>query len=413
MTEPIYEPVGPVGRPADGGGLAGAFGPEAVAAVLSIVVVVALLASRLAFTGGGTATVSPSPSPAGPTGSPNLEAKLQVMVGTLIQIDGALAETRKDLANELKAKPFDPGNVRTTIVQIYQQLAPAGARWAAELAATPQGGVLGVELGAVYAELRSVGSVAVDVRISNLVKYRENAAALIVILDRLPPLDQRLGILASGLPDPGGSAPPSGEPSVAPSASPSASAAPTATVAPSPTVPPVTPPPSTPPGSPPASSVPTPTPGPNPIVNPGFEDGVSLPWALALNGTAQASLAADSQQAHLGKQSARIDISVPSTSPAWVSLRQGGLTIVSSATYNISVAARSAAPRQIRIRIIGPGGQTLGNGSQLFSIGPTWSVLNLTNMSSIVPTDTGSIAIDVGGSGETVWVDDVSITRVR
>ncbi len=33
-------------------------------------------------------------------------------------------------------------------------------------------------------------------------------------------------------------------------------------------------------------------------------------------------------------------------------------------------------------------------------------------MSSIVPTDAGIIAIDVGGSGETVWLDDVSFSRV-
>jgi hypothetical protein len=72
--------------------------------------------------------------------------------------------------------------------------------------------------------------------------------------------------------------------------------------------------------------------------------------------------------------------------------------------------ARSTAPRQIRVRVIGPGGQTLGNGTSPFVITPTWAVLTFT-MTSIVPTDNGSIAIDVGGSGETVWVDDVSITQ--
>ena len=53
MTDPTYDAGGPVAPATDGGGLAGAFGPEAVAAVLSIVVVVALLGSRLAFAGAG------------------------------------------------------------------------------------------------------------------------------------------------------------------------------------------------------------------------------------------------------------------------------------------------------------------------------------------------------------------------
>jgi hypothetical protein len=409
MTEPVYEAGGPVIRPGDGGGVAGAFGPEAVAAVLSIIVVVALIASRLAFAGGGTATASPSPSQSGPTVTPNPEVRLRVVVGTLIQINATLAEARKDLADQLKSNPLDVAKVKRTMSQIIQQML-AAEPLARELAATPQGGVLGVQLGAVYADLDARASDATDISITSLAAYRINAEALIGILDLLPPLDQRLGIMASGLPDPGGSAPPSGEPSVIPSDSPSPSAAPTATVAPTPTPPPVTPPPSPPPGSPPASALPTQTPGPNPLVNPGFEEGVGPPWELRLNGAAQAMPTADSQQPHSGKLSARIDISVPTSSQAFVSLQQPGLKIVSSANYRITLWARSTAPRQIRVRILGPSGQTLGNGTQVFTITPTWTVL-LLPMTSIVPTDNGSIAIDVGGSGETVWVDDVSITQ--
>ena len=63
MTEPLFESSGPVERPG-GGGLAGAIGPEAVAALLAIVVVVALVGARFVAIGGGTAIETPAPSSA-------------------------------------------------------------------------------------------------------------------------------------------------------------------------------------------------------------------------------------------------------------------------------------------------------------------------------------------------------------
>ncbi len=63
MTEPLFESSGPVERPG-GGGLAGAIGPEAVAALLAIVVVVALVGARFVAIGGGTAIGYPEPSSA-------------------------------------------------------------------------------------------------------------------------------------------------------------------------------------------------------------------------------------------------------------------------------------------------------------------------------------------------------------
>ena len=409
MTEPTYEPMDQVERPA-GGGIAGAFGPEALAAVLSIVVVVALLGSRLAFSGAGTGTSSPSPiGSSGPAVTPDPGARLQVVVGTLLQIDAILADKRKDLADELKATPFVLSDVRLTMQQINQQL-PTAKRFAAELSGTPQGAVLGADLGAVYADLDVLSTAAVRESITfAAAKYRTNAENLIKILDRLPPLDVRLGAMASGLPDPNGSAPPPESPSVVPSESPvpSPSTVPTPIPTPTPTTAPPTQPPSTPPPSVPGS--PTPSPGPNPLVNPGFEQGVGPPWQLVLSGNAQASPSADSQLPHAGKISARIDITVPGAIP-WISLQQGGLTIEAGSNYNVSLWARSTAPRQIRVRITGPTGQVLGNGSYVASIGPAWSVVTF-SMQSIVQTSSAVLAIDVGGSAETVWLDDVSISR--
>ena len=67
MTDPTYGPGGPVERPA-AGGLAANVGPELVAGILALVVVVALLGSRFAGTGGPT-TPTPPPSAAA-TGAP-------------------------------------------------------------------------------------------------------------------------------------------------------------------------------------------------------------------------------------------------------------------------------------------------------------------------------------------------------
>jgi hypothetical protein len=414
MTEPLYEPLHEVEQPS-GGGLAGSFGPEALAAVLSIVVVVALLASRLAFAGGGVATPSPgaSESPR-PATTPNPNARLQVVIGTLLQIDDILSGKRDELAIELKQNPFNVQDVKTTMNQIYQQM-PTAIALSGELAATPQGGVIGAELGAVYHELQNVAGAAIQISPTSEAKYKSNAERLIGILDRLPPLDERLRAMAGGLPDPNGSAPPSGPPSVIPSESPSDSLPPSPSVAPTATIPPPTPtipPPTAPPPSFPSSIPPaTPAPGPNALQNPGFEAGVGPPWQLLLNGPALATISADNQQHNGGTMSARIDITVPSPSRNWISLQQGGLEIIAGATYHVSIAAKSAAPRQIRVRIATPTGQTLGNGSMVLSIGPAWQVQSF-DMSSIVPSTNAVVAIDMGGTGETVWLDDVSVARI-
>jgi hypothetical protein len=109
--------------------------------------------------------------------------------------------------------------------------------------------------------------------------------------------------------------------------------------------------------------------------------------------------------------SARVDISAPSQSRLRISLQQHGLSIVGGATYHVTLYAKSTAPRQILVRIVGPSGQTLGDGSQEFQIGTSWGLYYL-DMSSFLSTDNAYIAIDMGGTGETVWLDDVSVARI-
>ena len=288
----------------------------------------------------------------------------------------------------------------------------AGEAAARRLAATPAGAPVAAQLLDVYATVAATIDSTDNVQLSSQATWQKAAREAVATIGLLPALDAQLRALLVAGSSPSPSASPSESPAASPSVLPSASAPPsvTATAPPPSTPPPATPPPSTAPPSQPSIPPASPTPGPNAILNPGFEQGVGSPWALVLSGTAT-PLAQDNQNPHSGALSARIDISVPSPSQAWISLQQGGLAIAAGANYNVSVAARAAAPRQIRIRIAGPTGQVLGNGSAVYAIGPEWSVLSFP-MSSIVPTDAGMIAIDVGGSGETVWLDDVSFSRV-
>ena len=146
--------------------------------------------------------------------------------------------------------------------------------------------------------------------------------------------------------------------------------------------------------------------------NPGFEDGVLLPWNVAVGQTAEATLSSDPANPHSGKASARIDIIDPGLARGSISLQQQGLSIQAGAYYQVSVALRAAAARDVLILITSPGGQPLGTGQHVAQISPDWAVATF-QMTSIIPSDTAIIAIDVGGNPVTVWVDDVSFTRIN
>jgi hypothetical protein len=136
-----------------------------------------------------------------------------------------------------------------------------------------------------------------------------------------------------------------------------------------------------------------------------------IPWILGMTPPASATPAADPVNPHSGRFSARIDISEPSTSPAGVSLQQQGLRIEAGANYVVSFAARSAAPRQIRVRVMNASGGTLGDGVAYESILPEWTVASFP-MTSFGATDGAILAFDLGGDATTVWIDDVSFSRI-
>jgi hypothetical protein len=406
MTLRTPPPDGSAALPS-GGGLAAEIAPEAVAGVLSIVVVVALLTARLAFAGAGTTTPSPSPTAvptAVPTASP--PSVDSVAIRTLLQVDRYVLSWGKDIEGELKSPPVDTRNVQYLMTQIRIQLFQ-GKLAAQRLAATQAGAAVGTELGAVYAALTLTIDQANPVSLQVEKRWRESATAVVATLARIPALDEQLELLLAGGPGPSASIPPS----IGPSSPPSPSVSPSATAVPAtPTPPPTLPP--TPTATPPPTLGPTPSPGPNPLVNPGFEAGVGSPWELVRSDTAAAAtVSTDSASRHGGSFSARIDIAVPSNKRAGISLQQGGLSVEAGGIYRVSLWARSTTTRDIQIRITTAGGQTLGDGTNLFTIGPDWAPLAF-DFSSFLGSDSAVFAIEVGLGGDPVWVDDTSIVRI-
>ena len=386
----------------EGGGLSAIVGPEVVAAVLSVAVVVALLASRLAFTGGPIIPpASPSPSPsAGPTASAS--SVDTVLIGTLLQVNANLATLGADLETALKTSPLDVATLRITMANMQPQIT-VGLVAAGQLKATPGGASVGGALETVYNGLRNTISDTLTHATGDQVAARAGALKVVEQLKQLSPLNSALTELLTG-PSPGGSPIPTVAPTPTPSPSPSPSPTTEPSLTPIPTEPSPTP-------LPPPSTSPSVAPGPNVLLNPGFEQGVGPPWALFVIDPAQATTVADPLNPGGGSRSARIDVAAPSNRQIDVSEQQPGLTIEAGAYYRITLSARGTAIRDIRIRIIGPDGQLLGNGSKLVQISTAWASYSF-DMTSFAPATNASIAIDVGGNGGSVWLDDVSVGRI-
>lgn len=400
MAEPTTQRGGSTGRP-EGGGLSALIGPEVVASVLSVAVVVALLASRLAFTGGPIIPPSsPSPSPsAGPAASaPAIDPGL---IGTLIAVNNNLQTLGVPLDQAVKQTPNDVASLRGPMVNMQPQLS-TGIVAADVLAATPGGAKVGAALRAVYDGLDATIADTLTHLVSNQAAFLRGAQSVLLQLKQLPPLTTDLTELLTG-PSPAAS------PLPTPAPTPSAAPSPSPTVAPSETPIPVEP---TPTPLPSQSIEPSVAPGPNMLLNPGFEAGVGPPWQLLLaDPSAQAVTVQDGTTAATGKFSARVDIAAPSNRLIAVSEQQGGLTIEAGAYYQVTVSAKATAIRDIRIRIIGSEGQLLGNGSNVVQVGTTWAPYTFP-MTSFAPDSNASIAIDVGGNGGSVWIDDVSVARI-
>jgi hypothetical protein len=144
-------------------------------------------------------------------------------------------------------------------------------------------------------------------------------------------------------------------------------------------------------------------------VNPGFEAGVGPPWELVLAASAGASLQEDRAIHAGGGAAARVEIVAAGEERAAVALRQGGLLIEAGSHYAVTLAARAATPREVRIRIASANGDTYG--TRLFTIGSTWQTLTLD--ATVLASDANAyLEIDLGRFAVTTWIDDATFTRV-
>ena len=415
MTEESLTTDGSARRPT-GGGLAAAIAPEGVAAIMAILVVVVLLATRLTGSSGAIATATPSASPTpSPTATlaPGVDTQA---IGLLIGVDSRLWEQKRQIALQTAAKQVDPVALLLSFRTITSELSNTGDPAARRLADSPGGTEVGRAAQDLYGILRDQTGQAVDfspndLSAKNLAKWKLSAVAVGKTLESIPALDVRLRALLAGA---GASPSASGEPSVAVSPSALPSVIPSASV-PSTTPPSVSPPPATsvptPSVGPSGSIAASPSLGPNLLVDGSFETGVGPPWQLVLSDlTANASVTSDPVNPHSPTAAARIDIASSSNRQLGIAWQQAGFPVEAGAFYHVSIALHSSDLRDVRIRIAdAASGQILE--SRLFAIGAPWTVESF-DFSSFVGSGAAVFAVDVGRSDRSVWIDDVSLARI-
>jgi carbohydrate binding protein with CBM4/9 domain len=412
VTEPNIQSDDPVRRPV-GGGLAGAVAPEGVAAVVAIVLVAALLTVRLA--GLGATGLGPTPRPANgasPVPTAAGSAFDRVAINTVLGVNLRLLDYGQSLQAELDKSKVDTNDVKGTMAQMSIQL-HAGEPAASRLLDSPATALVGADVSAVYAELQAELQAASDFNRRDEAAWRKSAIAVVATLKALPSIDLRLEAIRAGLPDPAGPVPPSAPPTSAPTATPPPSASPVLTPPPTapPTIQPTAPPP---PGSSvPPSFGPTPSPPlaePNQLQNPGFEASIP-PWEVRANPNVRAALAIDSATPHSGKTSARIDVITTDGLPQSIVLQQAGVTLEQGAKYRVSMALRSTAVRQVRVRVTSATQPDQTYGVAPLMAGPSWTVQTF-EFTTFVGGSGRLLKIEVGQVTGSVWIDDVSIARV-
>jgi hypothetical protein len=166
--------------------------------------------------------------------------------------------------------------------------------------------------------------------------------------------------------------------------------------------------------SPPPPPTPTPLPTPRPpagsIQNGGFEEGRTEPWLLVTVQGAAATLALDGQLPAYGATSARVVVTAGGDARAGISLRQGGLVVTTGTRYAVRLRLRAAELREVRIRVSAPGDATLA--TRLVIAGTAWAETTF-EFTALVTTTEAIVAIDLGRSTVTTWVDEVSLTPIR
>lgn len=348
----------------------------------------------------------------GPTPSPTSSAvvvtprPVPTMSGSLVLLirrnNGRILALGKELEDLLVDDPISTSDVVDKIKQI-SAAATFSIGIVDRIAIQPGGPAIAPTLRTAYEGIVDAADKALSVPFGDRVAIRLGAEGVLLALVDLPDID---ALLANALAtaSPGPSTEPS--PSPTPSASPAPTPSPTPTAVPTPTPTPTAKPTAAPTSTATASSSPTPpSPGPNELANGGFESGLE-PWRLVLAPGAAATLERTTADHFSGAASAVVAVTAGVGPPSAISIEQGGLTLESGRTYVVSLAVRSSAAREIRIRLATELGEVIA--SRVLPVASTWTVVSFT-VTPIGGFQDVTLIVEVGASGQRIWLDDLSL----
>jgi hypothetical protein len=366
--------------------------PEAVAGLLATVVVLALIGVRLP----GGSPVGPGPSATAapsvrPSASDPLTPLVRSALATVVVVNERLAATGQSLELELARKDPRVSEVAVLLPRITAQIT-AVSQPVTLLVGDPIAGALGSDLDAAYGSLADLVRAALRESVQNGLAYLRAGASSAELIRKLAPLTARARAILDGkFATPAPSTPGSGSPGPPGSGSPTPTGSPAATPTPSTVAS----------GSPPVEG--------GLIVNPGFETGMT-PWILEIVPPADASLSRDTVQPGAGAAAARVDIATGTDSRPGISLVQPGVALRAGQTYTVQLLVRASEARDVRVRLAAATGDAYV--ARIAAVGTSWSRIAFT-FDVLVDDPQAELAIDLGRSTATTWIDAVAVDPGR
>jgi hypothetical protein len=366
--------------------------PESIAsALVGLLAVVLIAAQALASMSGLTSPVqSPGPS-VSPSAAPTMDPEIRRALATALLVNQSLAGRAAALDSAIAVEaPLAP-DIADHLRSVNADLT-AGKEAADRLQLGDDTADLGADLGAFYNGVMEGSTVTLGNSIRNVAAYVEGGRAVIDLLAPLSVFNDRITDALAG------------RSGVAPSPSPSAaSPSPPPLTTPPPTLPPTLPPP-TPTVPPTVSAAPSGAPA-SLVFNPGFEDGVNG-WQVQLTDGAQATLAHEPSAGPDGSAAARVDIAIGSPARSGISLMSRAFALSQGETYVVDLWVKSAAAREVNVRLIAAGGQVTA--SRVLQVGTTWTVITF-DVTHLAADPNVQLSLDLGRSDATVWFDNIVV----
>lgn len=357
--------------------------PEVIGVMLAVIVY-AVVGIAILVAGPVTREV-PTPSPANNAvvATPRPAATLNAsLVLSIRNTNARIVALGGELERLLAEDPFVTSAVAMRIREI--SAAATFAKGVVDrIQFQPGGAAIAPVLRASYDVIVIAADKALSVAFTDRVAVRQGADGVLIVLVDLPDIDKLLAAAAAGA-----------SPSLPsePGASPTETTA--GTPGPNPT--------------PRPTATPSPTPSPNPssqLVNGSFETGLD-PWRLVLASGAAGTFERTTVDPYSGHASAVVTVTGGAGPWSALSVEQGGLTLESGVTYRVSLAVRSTAAREIRIRLSTALGEVIA--SRVLPVTATWTTVSF-QVTPIGRFQDVTLQIEAGASGQRIWMDDVSL----